>query len=175
MTKKLVLFLALLAPLALHADESFSASSGDTRLREALKKAAIELRAAQEANAQLQADKAVSDAAAKDAQEKLDTAVKQAQSDKDAADTEHAKLASQIILLQRQLDDAITKNLALFKLGNEILTRYEHFGLGDALSAKEPFTQLTKVKLENFVQEYQDKLSDQKVKPTQTAQNTTAQ
>ena len=58
-----------------------------------------------------------------------------------------------------------TRNASLFKIGNEILTRYEHFGLGDALKAKEPFVGITRVKLENFVQDYRDKLADQKIKP----------
>ena len=51
-----------------------------------------------------------------------------------------AQLAIQVILLQRVVDDRETKNLALYNLGNEILTRYEKFSLGDALGAKEPFT-----------------------------------
>jgi hypothetical protein len=45
------------------------------------------------------------------------------------------------------------------------LTRYEKFGLGQALSAREPFTGITRVKLESQVQDYEDKIADQKVKP----------
>jgi chromosome segregation ATPase len=77
---------------------------------------------------------------------------------------DRAKLAGQVIELQRKLADREAKNLALFKLANEILKRYERFGLGDALAAKEPFTGITRVKLENLVQDYQDKLADQRVK-----------
>lgn len=77
---------------------------------------------------------------------------------------DRTKLAGQVIELQRKLADREAKNLALFKLGNEILKRYERFGLGDALAAKEPFTGITRVKLENLVQDYQDKLADQRVK-----------
>ena len=79
-------------------------------------------------------------------------------------ESERAKLAGQVIELQRKLADREMKNLALFKLGNEILTRYERFGLGDALAAKEPFTGIARVKLENLVQDYEDKLADQRVK-----------
>ena len=46
-----------------------------------------------------------------------------------------------------------------------MLTRYEHFSLGDALTAREPFTRLTRVKIETLVQDYQDKLTDNKIKP----------
>ncbi|MEI8341117.1 MAG: phage major capsid protein [Verrucomicrobiota bacterium] len=76
-------------------------------------------------------------------------------------EAERAKLAGDIILLQRHVADLETRNMALFKLGNEILSRYESFGLGTALTAREPFTGLTRTKLENLVQTYQDKLSDQ--------------
>ena len=79
-------------------------------------------------------------------------------------ESERAKLAGQVIELRRKLADREAKNLALSKLGNEILTRYERFGLGDALAAKEPFTGIARVKLENLVQDYQDKLADQRVK-----------
>jgi chromosome segregation ATPase len=82
-------------------------------------------------------------------------------------ETARAQLAGQVILLQRLVDDRETKNLALFNLGNEILTRYEKFSLGDALAAQEPFTGISRVKLEELVQDYQDKISDQRVTPGQ--------
>jgi peptidoglycan hydrolase CwlO-like protein len=71
--------------------------------------------------------------------------------------------AIQAALLQRTVDDREVKNLALYKLANEILTRYEKFGLGEALEAKEPFIGVTRVKLETLVQEYKDKILDQAV------------
>ena len=75
----------------------------------------------------------------------------------------------QAAILQRTVDDREAKNLALYKLGNEILTRYEKFSLGDAITAKEPFVGLTRVKLENLVQDYKNKLLDQAVTSGQTA------
>jgi hypothetical protein len=74
-----------------------------------------------------------------------------------------AKLALEAALLQRTVDDREAKNIALYKTGSEILTRYEKFGLGDAIGAKEPFVGLTRVKLENLVQDYKDKLLNQTV------------
>jgi len=71
-----------------------------------------------------------------------------------------AQLAGEVITLQRLVADREGKNLELFKTGNEVLTRYEQFGLGDALAAKEPFVGLTRVKLEELVQDYRDKLLD---------------
>ncbi len=89
-------------------------------------------------------------------------AFEQAAASARAKEEERARLASELILAQRRADDLHTKNLALFKLGNEILVRYEKFGLGDALAAREPFAGLTRVKLENLVQDYADKLAEQR-------------
>jgi chromosome segregation ATPase len=98
--------------------------------------------------------------------EKDDKQYVQLAKDKEAA---RAMLAGQVIMLQRLVDDRETKNLALFNLANEILTRYEKYGLGEALTAKEPFTGLTRVKLQELVQDYQDKILDQQVTPGQPA------
>jgi septal ring factor EnvC (AmiA/AmiB activator) len=80
-----------------------------------------------------------------------------------AKEQARAKFALQAALLQRTVDDREAKNIALYKTGSEILTRYEKFGLGDAISAKEPFVGITRVKLENLVQDYKDKLLNQTV------------
>jgi chromosome segregation ATPase len=80
-----------------------------------------------------------------------------------AKEAARAQLALQAALLQRTIDDRETKNLELYKLSNEILTRYERFGLGDALAAKEPFVGVTRVTLENLVQDYKNKILDQAV------------
>ena len=96
--------------------------------------------------------------------EKDDKENAQLAKDKEAA---RAQLVIQGIMQQRVIDDRETKNLALYNLGNEILTRYEKFSLGDALAAKEPFTGLSRVKLQELVQDYKDKISDQRVIPGQ--------
>ena len=81
-------------------------------------------------------------------------------------EAERAKLAQEGIELRRVVADRETKNLALFRLGNEILVRYENFGLGTALAAREPFVGTARVKLQNLVQGYQDKLSEQRARPS---------
>jgi chromosome segregation ATPase len=80
-----------------------------------------------------------------------------------------SQLAMRAAVLQRTVDDRETKNLALFALANEILNRYERFGLGDALAAKEPFVGVSRVKLENLVQDYKNKILDQAVTSGQPA------
>ena len=95
---------------------------------------------------------------------KWKTAYEQLVATAQKSEAARVKLAGESIVLKRKLEDRERKNAELFKLGNEILTRYEKFGLGDALAAREPFTGLARVKLENLVQDYQDKIADQRLK-----------
>ena len=76
-----------------------------------------------------------------------------------------AQLASEKIVMQRRIDDQQMKNAEMYKIGTEILTRYERFGLGTAITAREPFVGTTRVKLQNLVQDYGDKLADQRITP----------
>jgi len=74
-----------------------------------------------------------------------------------------ARLAELAIHLQRVVDDQKRKNDEMYKLGMEILDRYEKFGLGEALTSREPFTGITRTKFETLVQDYEDKLVDQTI------------
>lgn len=71
---------------------------------------------------------------------------------------ERAALASEVVSLKHTIADRERKNIALFNTANEILDRFEKYALGKALSAREPFISTTRVKVENLVQGYQDKI-----------------
>lgn len=81
------------------------------------------------------------------------------------AEEARAGLASKVIQLEQKNADLIRKNLALYTIGNEILTRLANFSYAGAISAREPFIGTTRVKLENQVRGYQDQLRDPKLKP----------
>ena len=76
-----------------------------------------------------------------------------------------ADYATKNAALERRVADLRTRNNALFATGNEILDRYRKFSLGEAIAAREPFTGLTRVKLQNQLQEHADKLLDQNGQP----------
>jgi chromosome segregation ATPase len=80
-------------------------------------------------------------------------------------ESERAKLEAKSIKLERQVEDQKLKNVAMYKVGMEVLDRYESFGLGDAVLAREPFVASTRVKFQNLVQDYADKLADQRIQP----------
>ena len=80
-------------------------------------------------------------------------------------ESERAKLEAKSLKLERQVASQQVKNLEMFKAGMETLDRYEKFGLGDALLAREPFVGTTKIKFQNLVQDFADKLTDARIKP----------
>jgi chromosome segregation ATPase len=82
-----------------------------------------------------------------------------------ATEGKRAEFASKCILLERRIADQQVRNAEMYRLANEVLDRYAQFGLGTAISAREPFVGLTKVKFQNLVQDYQNKLTDQIIRP----------
>jgi len=81
-----------------------------------------------------------------------------------AIDARRGELAARVIVLDRKVADQQRRNQALYDLGKQILKRYEHYGLGDAILNREPFTGIAKVKFENYIQDNADKLADEKIK-----------
>lgn len=85
---------------------------------------------------------------------------------------ERASKTSEAIVLQRRVDDQQRRNAEMYKIGSEVLQRFENFGLGTALAAREPFVGVTRVKLQNLFQDYADKLADARIKPGQPSSAT---
>jgi chromosome segregation ATPase len=65
----------------------------------------------------------------------------------------------------RKIADQQAKNALMYKAGTEIIDRYERHGLGDAILSKEPFVGASRAKFQTLMQEYQDKLLDQRIQP----------
>jgi len=81
-----------------------------------------------------------------------------------AKEAERLRLLDKSLRLEHTVADRERSNLELYKTGQEILGRYENFAFGKALLAREPFTGLAKVRLEEQVQDYKDQLTDGMVK-----------
>lgn len=64
----------------------------------------------------------------------------------------------------RANDRCRDRNARLCILAKELLKKYKEKGVGDALAQKEPFTQVKKVELEKLVQEYKDRIEQEKLK-----------
>jgi chromosome segregation ATPase len=79
-------------------------------------------------------------------------------------EADRAKFEAETIQLKRVVADQRMKNGKMFEISNEILTRYEKFGLGTALTAREPFVGITRARLETMVEEYGGKIAEQRIK-----------
>ncbi|MCB1076589.1 MAG: hypothetical protein KDM64_02070 [Verrucomicrobiae bacterium] len=86
-----------------------------------------------------------------------------------AKETERSKFEIKSIELKRKVDAREQQNVELYQLGKEIIERYENFALGRALLAREPFTGLTKVRLEEQIQDYKDKVDDRLGDPSESS------
>jgi chromosome segregation ATPase len=98
-----------------------------------------------------------------EALEKWKAGYQQAASVARTKEDERAKIATEVITLKHTIADREAKNIALFNTAIEILDRFENYALGKAISAREPFIGTTRVKVENLVQGYQDKIIDQRI------------
>jgi chromosome segregation ATPase len=96
----------------------------------------------------------------KDALEKWKKSYEEASAAGRKSEAERQRLTGEVAALKRTVEERERQNIELFKVGSEILTRLENFGLGTAIAAREPFVGISRVKLQNQVQDYQDRLLD---------------
>ncbi|MEI8311958.1 MAG: hypothetical protein WCH98_14510 [Verrucomicrobiota bacterium] len=88
-------------------------------------------------------------------------------------EAERAKYLDKSTKLERQVANQQVKNLEMFKAGMDTLNRFEKFGLGDAILAREPFVGTTKVRLGNLIQDQADKLADARIPEEKSKPQTT--
>ena len=88
--------------------------------------------------------------------------------------TETKETLNKSVLAGRQLDADLkqkteslsvcqVKNVKLHGYGVDLLDKYEKKGCGDVLLQADPFTQLKRVEIENLMEDYREKLDEQKL------------
>jgi chromosome segregation ATPase len=90
----------------------------------------------------------------------------QAKTIAEGKEAERAAAVGKATVLERRVAAAEAKNAEMHKAAMEVLSRYEKFGFGTALLAREPFTRNMKVKLQNLAQEHGDKIDAQRIEPS---------
>ncbi len=78
-------------------------------------------------------------------------------------ENQRAIFEAKAIKLERQVEDQKFRNIQMHKIGMGILDRYEKFGLGEAILAREPFTAVQRVKFQNLIQDFSQELSDARI------------
>src|SRR5215204_5226876 len=79
-------------------------------------------------------------------------------------EAERARLAGENLQLKRIVADQRMKNAKMFEIGSEILTRYQNFGLGTAITAREPFVGITRARLEALAEDYSGQRASQRIR-----------
>ena len=85
-------------------------------------------------------------------------------------ENQRAIFEAKSIKLERQVEDQQFRNIQMHKIGMGILDRYEKFGLGDAILAREPFTAVQRVKFQNLIQDFSEELSDARIPANEQTQ-----
>jgi chromosome segregation ATPase len=82
-------------------------------------------------------------------------------------EADRSKLRDEAVKRSAAYDRCVQDNVQLYAIGRDVLDRYEHVGLFTRASASEPFTQLTRTRIENLVDEYRERAQQlQLSKPT---------
>lgn len=69
-------------------------------------------------------------------------------------ESDRSKLQNDLKERASAYDKCAEDNLGLFEISDDVLNRYEHVGLFTKVSAAEPFTKITRTRIENLVDEY---------------------
>ena len=78
-------------------------------------------------------------------------------------DAERAKFEGEATAYKASTKSCVAKNAQLMKVGRELLRRYEGVSFGDIAVINEPLIGARRVEVQNILQDYDDKLLEQKV------------
>jgi chromosome segregation ATPase len=74
------------------------------------------------------------------------------------------KLRQEVGERNAAFDKCAESNVKLYEISNEVLDRYEHVGLFTKASEEEPFTRITRTRIENLVDEYRESARENRIK-----------
>ncbi len=155
---------------ALQADKTAleeKVTSGKKAFEELAKQASTEKESAAKERQKLMDELAASKA---ETAKYMDLHIKADAEGKKAAELAHKtkaeldKCTAEGIRLKDVVAGQRTRNQKMHEIAMEILDRYAKFGLGTALTAREPFVGITRAKLETMVEEYSSAIDAQRIR-----------
>jgi chromosome segregation ATPase len=84
-------------------------------------------------------------------------------------ETNRSKLQDELRVRNEAYDRCAADNLSLFEINDDLLNRYEHVGLFTKASAGEPFTRITRTRIDNLVDEYRARALELRAKARDAA------
>jgi chaperonin cofactor prefoldin len=79
-------------------------------------------------------------------------------------EADRAKIRKDLAERDSAFDVCVVDNMKLYEITGEVLDRYEHVGLFTKVSAAEPFTKITRTRIDNRAEEYREKAQALQVK-----------
>jgi chromosome segregation ATPase len=79
-------------------------------------------------------------------------------------EADRAKMHRDLDQRSARFDKCAEDNLQLYEITGNMLDRYEHVGLFTRVSASEPFTKITRIRIENLVDDYRSRVEELRVK-----------
>jgi chromosome segregation ATPase len=85
-----------------------------------------------------------------------------------SVESARAQLQQDNATLSAAFDTCADNNLQLYEVSNAVLDRYEHVGLFTKVGTAEPFTKITRTRIDNLVDEYRAKAEELRSKKRAT-------
>lgn len=82
-----------------------------------------------------------------------------------AKDAERAKFESESKAFKASAKSCAARNIKLVGIGNELLQRLDAVQLGDVIAGQEPLVGFRRVEVQNMLQDYQDRILEQRANP----------
>ena len=79
-------------------------------------------------------------------------------------ESDRAKARQELSLRDAAFDKCAENNLQLYEISADVLNRYERVGFFTKASATEPFTQITRTRIDNLVDDYRARAQELRVK-----------
>jgi chromosome segregation ATPase len=80
-------------------------------------------------------------------------------------DAERAQAEAMANSFKASTKSCAERNIKLVQIGHELVDRLANVHFGDILAAQEPLTGIKRVQVQNLLQDYQDKILEQKAQP----------
>jgi cell division septum initiation protein DivIVA len=87
-------------------------------------------------------------------------------------ETERGQLQQQLAQRTAQFDNCVDRNVQLFQINTEVLSRLQHQSVFTSASKMEPFTRITRTRLDNLVLEDRERVDELRVEKDKPASAT---
>jgi chromosome segregation ATPase len=156
-----------LAQMKTELDAAKTELASAKKERDALKAHAGEGAAAAAATARLSSEKQAAEKSAEQNKQRLTELVarfRETANNLKEVEADRSKLRGELQERSTAYDKCAEANLGLFEVTSDLLNRYEHIGPFTKISSAEPFTRITRTRIENLVDEYRERAQELRVK-----------